>query len=253
MQDLTSGANNNNQLFSTLKAFNENYYVISGRGVIGGNVSISTFVFLSDVFTFYVNNPLNIQTLIVGWDNVSKKMYALNTDGTYSEQQTNSDFNNNSNAVISLLGNVFNQNTGKDNPLFEFRLYNKTFTLTEMQELQIELNNKYTKLGNELVVNGEFNDGLNNWDDIDNSLSLNLGGCKITKTTPNARISQNNVFNGNKNYKITYDILEKNNNNSISIYNWIVLMRIIPNSLGLNEYILTFQSSTGNTRFYIKR
>ena len=143
LQDLTSGANNNNQLFSTLKAFNENYYVISGRGVIGGNVSISAFVFLSEVFTFYVNNPLNIQTLIVGWDNVSKKMYALNTDGTYLEQEQNTDFNNNSNAVISLLGNVFNQNTGKDNPLFEFKLYDKTLTLTEMQELQIELNNKY--------------------------------------------------------------------------------------------------------------
>ena len=143
LQDLTTGANSNNQLFSTLKALNENYYVISGRGVIGGNVSISAFVFLSDVFTFYVNNPLNIQTLIVGWDNVSKKMYALNTDGTYLEQAQNTDFNNNSNAVISLLGNVFNQNTGKDNPLFEFKLYDKTFTLTEMQELQIELNNKY--------------------------------------------------------------------------------------------------------------
>ena len=143
LQDLTSGANNNNQLFSTLKAVSENYYVISGRGVIGGNVSISAFVFLSEVFTFYVNNPLNIQTLIVGWDNVTKKMYALNTDGTYLEQQTNADFNNNSNAVVSLLGNVFNQNTGKDNPLFEFRLYNKKASVSQMQKIQTELNNKY--------------------------------------------------------------------------------------------------------------
>jgi hypothetical protein len=55
-------------------------------------------------------------------------------------------WNNTNNILLYLLRStsLTTANSGANNPLHEFRLYDRAFSLTEMQNLQTELNNKYT-------------------------------------------------------------------------------------------------------------
>ena len=106
-----------------------------------------------------------LQTLIYTINNIGNR-YAIKlmSSGSNSIELDTEAFDNVNDAVVYLLNDVFiGANSGIDNPLHEFRLYNRAMSLVEMQDLQTELNNKYLILGNELVVNGDFSNGLNGW------------------------------------------------------------------------------------------
>ena len=86
---------------------------------------------------------IGIQTIISSYDLSSNSITLL----VYNQNQTFNSitFNSVADADIFLLrGWFFNASSGANNPLHEFRLYDRAFDLTEMQNLQTELNNKYT-------------------------------------------------------------------------------------------------------------
>jgi hypothetical protein len=56
-------------------------------------------------------------------------------------------FNNILNAELNLLAlnpNIYGSSMLANNPLHEFRLYDRAMSFEQMQTLQTELNNKYT-------------------------------------------------------------------------------------------------------------
>ena len=99
-----------------------------------------------------------LQTLIYTINNIGNKYtIKLMSSGGYINEFDTESFDNVNDAVVYLLNDVFiGSNSGQNNPLHEFRLYNRAMSLTEMQDLQTELNDKYLILGNELIVNGGF-------------------------------------------------------------------------------------------------
>ncbi len=88
---------------------------------------------------------LGVQTLISTYDLSTNTLMLMNFDGT-NDTFNSIVFNNIPNTLVWLLRSGASSNTSSvaDNPIHEFRLYNRAFTLTEMQDLQTELNNKYT-------------------------------------------------------------------------------------------------------------
>ena len=105
-------------------------YTISGGDIVINEGSIS----------------FGLKTTIISYDLPTNTMYILNSDGAIVSQVV-SNFNNIADMNIVLLDRgqaVGAYHLGQNNPLHEFRLYNRAFTLPEMQTLQTELNNKYT-------------------------------------------------------------------------------------------------------------
>ena len=160
LKDITSGSFANRNWFSLLLSDIENlltHYKI--------NNNLGSAVRADDISkTDFINYQLGIHTLIISYNIDSNTLVLLNDNGV-STVFNNVVFDNVVNSKIQLLSAIgySTTNSGQDNPLYDFRLYDKSFTLTEMQDLQIELNDKYLILGNELVVNGDFNDGLLEW------------------------------------------------------------------------------------------
>ena len=78
-------------------------------------------------------------------------------------------------------------------------------TSTEMIQGQINL----TKLGDDLVVNGDFATD-SDWN-LRNAWVISNGICSLT--SPNSDyLSQSNVFTANKSYKLTFDIIVNSGN-----------------------------------------
>ena len=93
-----------------------------------------------------VNYILGLKSMVTSYDITTNTLIQLNYDGS-NQSYVNITYNNINNSVIWLLRagtGAVNTNSGQNNPLHEFRLYDRAFTLTEMQDLQTELNNKYT-------------------------------------------------------------------------------------------------------------
>mgnify|MGYP003665917154 CR=1 FL=1 len=111
------------------------------------NSVISNISFDSGQFTrFNVNYTLGLKTLISSYDSITNTLTSLSFDGT-NEDFTSITYNNIPNTLVWLLKagtGASDVSAGADNPLHEFRLYDRAFSLTEMQDLQTELNNKYT-------------------------------------------------------------------------------------------------------------
>ena len=141
LKDITSGSFANRNWFSLLLSDIENlltHYKI--------NNNLGSAVRADDISkTDFINYQLGIHTLIISYNIDSNTLVLLNDNGV-STVFNNVVFDNVVNSKIQLLSAIgySNTNSGQDNPLYDFRLYDKSFTLTEMQDLQIELNDKYT-------------------------------------------------------------------------------------------------------------
>ena len=85
---------------------------------------------------------LSLQTLVISYDVNTSSVIFLQEDGT-NFTFNSLIFNNTINAFVWLLraGVTSTTSSGANNPLHEFRLYDRAFDLTEMQDLQTELNN----------------------------------------------------------------------------------------------------------------
>ncbi len=133
--------------FSSLRADNDNRMVYQFtnpnfrfRGVSSGDLSSSSS-----------NLPLgyssSVTTMITTYDLSSNTITLLSLDGLSSFTWNLRTFNNTLNSVIYLMAldpALYGSSMGQNNPLHEFRLYDRAFTLAEMQNLQTELNDKYT-------------------------------------------------------------------------------------------------------------
>ena len=92
----------------------------------------------------FTPNINQIITVIFTYNKNKNEFILLKDNGEIIDSVSIIEFTNTNNDIVELLKfTANNTNSGENNPLFEFRLYDKAFTLTEMQELQIELNNKY--------------------------------------------------------------------------------------------------------------
>ena len=133
--------------FSSLQWFSELFSDLNNR--------LSTLVDGSKIETVGVYSgtvtPLNavpyffgVQTLLVSYDVNTNTIIQLNYNNVTSTTSSVV-FNNTISTTVTLLkSSYYNAPSGTNNPLHEFRLYDRAFSLTEMQTLQTELNNKYT-------------------------------------------------------------------------------------------------------------
>ena len=105
------------------------------------NQSVSS----STINAFTQNYSLGLQTLVTTYDVDTNTLTQLSYNGV-NQTYTSITYNNVVNTLVWLLraGTSATTYSGANNPLHEFRLYDRAFTLTEMQTLQAELNNKYT-------------------------------------------------------------------------------------------------------------
>ena len=106
--------------------------------------------------SIFLPKTTNLNTVVISYDLISN-VNTINFNGNIYTLTNSDNFTNIESLIINLLSrsngtDVFGQN----NPLHEFRLYNRVMSLVEMQDLQTELNEKYLILGSELVVNGDF-------------------------------------------------------------------------------------------------
>ena len=149
-----------------------------------------------------------LQTLIYTINNIGNR-YAIKlmSSGNNTIELDTEAFDNVNDAVIYLLNDTFlGANSGQNNPLYEFRLYDRLFTLTEMQDLQTELNNKHLILGNELVVNGDFSNGLNNWNDNSGGTISIVNDKLVCNSSNGTFIFQSGVLDSSKLYKFTFEV-----------------------------------------------
>ena len=142
LQDVTSGSNSSRNWFSQLWSDTTDLIIhyrtnTTNLGQYIGDASTG-----GSIFSPY---ELGVNTIITSYDVVTGNIIMLNFDGTNSSF-ISVGFDNSVNSVVQLLsGNGYSpSNSGADNPLHEFRLYNRAMTLTQMQDLQTELNDKYT-------------------------------------------------------------------------------------------------------------
>jgi len=136
LQDITSGSNSSYNWFSSVYADGNN------RTDVLREIN-SLFIFNSNVAKNSQTYSLGLCTCVFSYDVSNNLRTYLNFNGNNSF--ANGNFTNVANLIVYLLkygGGALN--SGANNPLHEFRLYDKAFTLTEMQNLQTELNNKYT-------------------------------------------------------------------------------------------------------------
>ena len=226
LKDITSGSFANRNWFSLLLSDIENlltHYKI--------NNNLGSAVRADDISkTDFINYQLGIHTLIISYNIDSNTLVLLNDNGV-STVFNNVVFDNVVNSKIQLLSAIgySTTNSGQDNPLYDFRLYDKSFTLTEMQDLQIELNDKYLILGNELVVNGDFNTD-SDWSSNGNWIIS--GGTANYDALNSTRYIAQNITQMKKDvmYQVSFDISGgdarlnfvgrdlDNNNNSTSIF-----------------------------------
>ena len=220
-------------------------------GVYSSN-SIGTRAFLVTDTTTTSTSPVvtGLHTMVISYDIDLQEVTILNYDGN-TLVSNNANGNTYNPPTINLLtgGIASGQFLGQNNPLHEFRLYDRAFSLTQMQDLQTELNNKYIQLGSEEIVNGDFSNGLTDWVNFDGGLSLNAGGCKITRLTSTSRLYQ---FGGNiqqnKTYKVSYEILDNNACTNFRFYSESSYM-LIDNTVGVHEFTFTRTVAVSNIYF----
>ena len=142
LQDITSGSNLSYNYFLDLWGGTNSNRIGHFRGATTTNNDI---IFSGTRYNSGVlYNNLGVKTLIFTLDLSTNTAIVINEGGSNTTYNSIV-FNNTLDCLISLLkAQWFAGNSGANNPLHEFRLYDRAFSLTEMQDLQTELNNKYT-------------------------------------------------------------------------------------------------------------
>lgn len=142
LQNVSSGYLANRNSFMELGTNpNTVYFVRSTTDMYNIDYRQST----SNLFLNSETYTLGVQTILYSFDLTTTTGLKLLSSGLYnslSGYTFNTTTNNN---IINLLNQVNPlSNSGAYNPLHEFRLYDRAMSLTQMQDLQTELNNKYT-------------------------------------------------------------------------------------------------------------
>ncbi len=119
-------------------------YANSIRVLQQNNTNQNVWAVNSGTFTqFGGTAKTGVQTALYTYDLTNNQGILMLQNGT--NLATTLPFNNTLNLLIMLLSSPLGSGAlGQNNPLHEFRLYDRAFSLTEMQDLQTELNNKYT-------------------------------------------------------------------------------------------------------------
>ena len=206
LQDIASGDNNLYNWFVSMYDGFQNRFEDLRNGARTGYIVKASNVGLSNVDR---TNFLGVQTLVSSYDITSNTLELLYSNGENS-QHLSVVWNNTNDILLYLLRStsITDANSGQNNPLHEFRLYNRAMSLVEMQDLQTELNNKYLILGNELVVNGDFSDGLNDWYLGGGAYLNNDNQIVIDSTNGGSQITQINItFESSKTYIVSYDVI----------------------------------------------
>ena len=140
--DNTTGENSLQQFPLSFYGNNVNYVNYYTNGATQFN---QPFALSSNNSSFAFINPYTygIMTFVFSYSLNNNKVVKLRSDGTYLINSPRT-FNNTENAIIYLLNSYLSsRNLGKDNPLHEFRLYDKSANISQMLKIQTELNNKY--------------------------------------------------------------------------------------------------------------
>ena len=74
----------------------------------------------------------------------------------------------------------------------------------------------YEVLPTELVTNGDFSDGLNNWSYQGDSITIVDGAVRLSRVT-NITFIRQNILTSNKTYLVEFDVLDKVDNNGTFI------------------------------------
>ena len=141
LQDISSGSVSSRNSFAEIRVNNLNAVaVIRGANdmfVYDYRASLGNGAETSETY------QLGVQTSLYTFDLQTLESIRMLPSGAY-EIKLAGVFQALNDLLTLLLSNYLSSNSGADNPLHEFRLYDRAFSLTEMQTLQTELNNKYT-------------------------------------------------------------------------------------------------------------
>ena len=204
LKDTATGDNNLYNWFVSMYDGFQNRFEDLRNGARTGYIVKASNVGLSNVDR---TNFLGVQTLVSSYDITSNTLELLYSNGENS-QHLSVVWNNTNDILLYLLRStsITDANSGANNPLYEFRLYNRLFTLTEMQDLQTELNDKYLILGNELVVNGDFSNGLNGWNDNSGGTISIVNEKLVCNSSSGTFIFQSGLLDSSKMYKFTFEV-----------------------------------------------
>ena len=95
---------------------------------------------------------------------------------------------------------------------------NEQGLVEDVQILSGELvqNGNFEQIGSELVTNGDFSDGLNNWSSI--NAVLTIGGVRIQSNgSSGSYISQSGVLTSGKAYKLTFEVKDVQQSGSLRV------------------------------------
>ena len=201
LQNITSGSNSSRNWFTHVKDASNSDRLDQLK--ISSNFGNSSSSGDND----YINYSLGLHTLIISYDLDTNTLFMLNDGGVLSVFNSVV-YSSSNNTIIQLLSaNGYSpSNSGQDNPLHEFRLYNRAMSLVEMQDLQTELNDKYLILGNELVVNGDFSNGLNGWNDNSGGTISIVNEKLVCNSSSGTFIFQSGLLDSSKMYKFTFEV-----------------------------------------------
>ena len=202
---------------------------------------------------------LGVQTLVSSYDYDTNTLMLMNFDGT-NDTFTSVTYYNVANTIIWLLrsGAASTTSSGQDNPLHEFRLYDRAFSLTEMQNLQTELNNKYSKptiwldssdnsskkttefyvgkTDSDLIVNGDFSNGNTDWTTSGNVI---IESGYIENNGPNGGVYQSAGITANTKYLVEFEIIEIDNGGVKVWFNGDNIEGTTRNEIGIYQEIIT--------------
>ena len=131
---------NDDQFISELLADNSNRTAVGHFGTSINSIAISNSSQSSNLDLL----TIGLKTTIISYDLNTNTISSINSVGN-NMIFTSRTFNNTIDCEVNLLNSgIYPKTLGADNPLHEFRLYDRAFTLTQMQTFQTELNNKYT-------------------------------------------------------------------------------------------------------------
>ena len=144
LQDLTSGVFGVTNYFFGLKANDTvNNYIYQNRNSNNNSYNVVRSGFSVSKGTEQTQQGLITQLVSFNLDVGGSFSFLMGDGGVFFGGDLGL-FNNTGNTSVELLkSSVLNWISGENNPLFEFRLYNRSMNITEMQDLQTELNNKY--------------------------------------------------------------------------------------------------------------
>ena len=142
--DNTSGVNPITQYPANIYADDSNYVSYYTNGATQFNQPYSLAGGSGVSFSYMNPYSFGLMTFVFSYDVNTNEVIMLKADGTFNTQ-SGIVFDNNDDLTIYLLNNhLTSRNLGVNNTFYEFRLYPSAFDSTQMQDLQTQLNEKYT-------------------------------------------------------------------------------------------------------------